>query len=50
LSESLSGWRLATAGLGFASAAAIPSAESLLDWRDGKTTLQENGLHYLLRV
>ena len=39
---------LATAGLGLASGAAIPGAEWLLDWRDGKRTVQENGLHYLL--
>ena len=25
-----------------------PGAEWLLDWRDGKKSLQENGLHYLL--
>ena len=25
-------------------------AEWLLDWRDGKKTLQENGLHYLLKL
>lgn len=41
---------LATAGLGLASGAAIPGAEWLLDWRDGKKSLQENGLHYLLRT
>jgi hypothetical protein len=41
---------LAIAGLGLVSGSAIPSAEWLLDWRDGKKTIQENGLHYLLRV
>lgn len=41
---------LATAGLGLASGAAIPGAEWLLDWRDGKQTVQENGLHYLFDV
>jgi len=41
---------LATAGLGLVSGTAIPGAEWLLDWRDGKKTIQENGLHYLLRV
>ena len=41
---------LATAGLGLASGAAIPGVEWLLDWRDGKKSVQENGLHYLLRV
>ena len=41
---------LATAGLGLASGAAIPGAEWLLDWRDGKKSVQENGLHYLLRT
>jgi hypothetical protein len=39
---------LATAGLGLASGVAIPGAEWLLDWRDGKQAVQENGLHYLL--
>ena len=28
----------------------IPGAEWLLDWRDGKKTLQENGMHYMLAV
>lgn len=41
---------LAVAGLGIVSGSAIPGAEWLLDWRDGKKTIQENGLHYLLRV
>lgn len=41
---------LAIAGLGIVSGSAIPGAEWLLDWRDGKKTIQENGLHYLLRV
>ena len=41
---------LATAGLGLVSGTVIPGAEWLLDWRDGKKTVQENGLHYLLRV
>lgn len=41
---------LATVGLGFASGAAIPGAELLFDWRDGKKSLQENGLHYLLKL
>jgi|GEM_PF-6989331 len=41
---------LAVAGLGIVSGTAIPGAEWLLDWRDGKKTIQENGLHYLLRV
>ena len=39
---------LATAGLSLATGAAIPGMEWLLDWRDGKTPWQENGLHYLL--
>lgn len=39
---------LATAGLGLASGTAIPGVEWLLDWRDGKKSVQENGLHYLL--
>ncbi|MBI1853619.1 MAG: hypothetical protein HYR85_25050 [Planctomycetes bacterium] len=41
---------LAAAGLTLASGTAIPGAEWLLDWRDGKKSLQENGLHYLLRT
>jgi hypothetical protein len=41
---------LATAGLGLVSGTAIPGAEWLLDWCDGKKTVQENGLHYLLRT
>lgn len=41
---------LAVAGLGLASGTAIPGAEWLLDWRDGKQTAPENGLHYLVRV
>lgn len=41
---------LATAGLGLMSGTAIPGAEWLLDWRDGKKSVQENGLHYLLRA
>jgi hypothetical protein len=40
---------LATAGLSLASGTAIPGAEWLLDWREGKKGLQENGLHYLLK-
>ncbi|RVM04161.1 hypothetical protein [Sinorhizobium meliloti] len=39
---------LAAAGLTLASGTAIPGAEWLLDWRDGKKSVQENGLHYLL--
>lgn len=39
---------LATAGLGLVSGTVIPSAEWLLDWRDGKRSAHENGLHYLL--
>jgi hypothetical protein len=41
---------LAAAGLTLASGTAIPGAEWLLAWRDGKKTVQENGLHYLLRT
>jgi hypothetical protein len=41
---------LATAGLSLASGTAIPGVQWLLDWRDGKKTLQENGLHYLLSL
>ena len=41
---------LATAGFGLVSGTAIPGAEWLLDWRDGKKSVQENGLHYLLRA
>ncbi len=41
---------LATAGLGLVSGAAIPGAEWLFDWRDGKRTHEENGLHYLFSL
>jgi hypothetical protein len=41
---------LAAAGLTLASGTVIPGAEWLLDWRDGKKSVQENGLHYLLRT
>jgi hypothetical protein len=41
---------LAIAGLGLVSGTAIPGGEWLLDWRDGKKSAQENGLHYLLRT
>ena len=41
---------LAAAGFALASGTAIPGAEWLLDWRDGKKGAQENGLHYLLRT
>jgi hypothetical protein len=41
---------LATAGLALASGTAIPGAEWLLDWRGGKKSAQENGLHYLLTI
>jgi hypothetical protein len=41
---------VATAGLGLVSGTAIPGAEWLLDWRDGKKSVQENGLHYLLKT
>ena len=41
---------LATAGLGLVSGTVIPGAEWLLDWRDGRSCAEANGLHYLLRV
>ena len=41
---------LATAGIGLVSGTAIPDAEWLLDWWDDKKSMQENGLHYLLRT
>jgi hypothetical protein len=41
---------LATAGLGLVSGTVIPGAEWLLDWRDGRSGAEANGLHYLLRV
>ena len=43
----LSPSELAIAGRWIVSGSAIPGAEWLLDWRDGKKTIQENGLHYL---
>jgi hypothetical protein len=39
---------LATGALSLTTGAAIPGASWLLDWRDGKETAKENGLHYLL--
>jgi hypothetical protein len=43
---------LAVTGLGLTVAkdVAIPGAEWWLDWRGGKKTMQENGLHYLLEL
>lgn len=41
---------LATVGLGLVSGTVIPGAEWLLDWRDGRSGAEANGLHYLLRV
>ena len=41
---------LATAGLGLVSGTVIPGAEWLLDWRDGRSGAEANGLHYLLRA
>lgn len=41
---------LATAGLGLVSGTAIPGAQWLLDWGNGKQGVQENGLHYLLKA
>ncbi|MEY4809553.1 MAG: hypothetical protein RLZZ206_3942 [Cyanobacteriota bacterium] len=41
---------LATAGLGLVSGTVIPGTEWFLDWQEGKNSVQENGLHYLLRV
>ena len=43
---------LAVAGLGLTVAkdVAVPGAEWWVDWRDGKQTAQENGLHYLLQI
>jgi hypothetical protein len=41
---------LAIAGMGLASGTAIPGVEWLLDWRDGKSSVQENRLHFLLEI
>ena len=41
---------VALAGPGLVSCTAIPGAERLLDWREGKKTVEENGLHYLLDI
>ena len=41
---------LATASLALASGTAIPGLEWLLDWREGKKGVQQNGLHYLLKT
>jgi hypothetical protein len=39
---------LTTAGLALVSGVAIPGAERWWDWLDGKKTLEQNGLRYLL--
>lgn len=41
---------LAAAGASFVSGVAIPGIDQLLEWRAGRTSAQENGLHYLLRI
>ena len=43
---------LATAGLGISLSkdVVMPGAKWFLDWKDGKKTIQENGLHYLLKL
>ncbi|MCC6522886.1 MAG: hypothetical protein IT373_09515 [Polyangiaceae bacterium] len=41
---------LATAGLGLVSGLALPGGDWLLDWRNGKKSPRENGLHYLLKM
>jgi hypothetical protein len=41
---------LAAAALALGSGAALPAGQWLLDWRDARTSGQENGLHYLLRI
>lgn len=41
---------LAAAGFGLASGTAIPGAEWLLEWREGKKAMHENGLHYFLQT
>ncbi len=41
---------LSAAGLGLVSGTVIPGAEWLLDWCDGRSGAEANGLHYLLRM
>lgn len=41
---------LVLAGLGVTSAGVIPGAQWLSEWREGRTSIRENGLHYLLRT
>jgi len=41
---------LAAAGLGLASGSVIPGVKWLTEWLTGKKSIQENGLHYLLKT
>jgi len=41
---------LTTASLGLASGAVISGTAWLLDWRDGKRAVREDGLDYLLKI
>jgi hypothetical protein len=41
---------LVIGGVTLASGTAVPGLDWLLDWRDGKQTVQNNGLHYLINL
>ncbi|MFI7059403.1 hypothetical protein ACIBL3_00290 [Kribbella sp. NPDC050124] len=41
---------LAIAGLGLISGTVVPGAQWFNDWREGRATVHENGLSYLLRI
>ena len=41
---------IVTGVLGLVSSSMIPGLEWMMDWRDGKKSAAENGLHYLLKI
>ncbi|MFB0551858.1 MAG: hypothetical protein ACETWQ_00965 [Phycisphaerae bacterium] len=41
---------VATGALGLAGGSAIPAIEWMMDWREGKAGIEENGLHYLINI
>ncbi len=41
---------IVTGVLGLISSSVIPGLEWMMDWRDGKNPVTENGLHYLLKI
>jgi len=41
---------VATAGLGLVSGTAVPGLQTVLDWREGRSSAEESGLHYFLKT